>query len=95
MVVSEAKRSPGSKGSLKYPLAVGNSIGGSIYISTTVIQVRPPGYFAIYFYNHAHHEKLLCLELPRFPRSSNGYFKPLLDPGGGFTSETTARRFQK
>ena len=34
--------------------------------------------------------KLLYIELSR---SSNGYFKPLLDPGGGFTSETAARRF--
>jgi hypothetical protein len=28
-------------------------------------------------------------------RSSNGYFKPLLDPGGGFNSETAAWQFQK
>jgi hypothetical protein len=37
-------------------------------------------------YNHARRlclEKLLYIELSR---SSNGYFKPLLDPGGGFTS---------
>jgi hypothetical protein len=31
----------------------------------------------------------------RLSRSSNGYFKPLLDPSGGFTSETAARRFRK
>jgi hypothetical protein len=37
-------------------------------------------------------KKLLYLELSRSP---NGIFKPLLDPGGGFTSETAARRFQK
>ena len=37
-------------------------------------------------------EKLLCLELSR---SSKGFFKVLLDPGGGFNSETAARRFQK
>jgi hypothetical protein len=36
-------------------------------------------------------EKLLYIELSRI---SNGYFKPLLDPGGGFNSETAARRFQ-
>jgi hypothetical protein len=54
-----------------------------------------PGVFYTYFYNHAHRlrlEKLLSIELSR---SSNGFFKPLLDPGGGFTSETAARRFQK
>jgi hypothetical protein len=27
--------------------------------------------------------------------SSNGFFKPLLDPGDGFTSETAERRFRK
>jgi hypothetical protein len=34
-------------------------------------------------------EKLLCLDLSRSP---NGCFKPHLDPGGGFASETAARR---
>jgi hypothetical protein len=37
-------------------------------------------------------EILLYLEPSR---SSNGFFKPLLDPDGGFTSETAERRFQK
>jgi hypothetical protein len=27
-------------------------------------------------------------------RGFSGYFKPLPDPGGGFTSKTAARRFQ-
>jgi hypothetical protein len=52
-----------------------------------------PGVFYTYFYNHAHRlrlEKLLYLELSR---SSSGYCKPLLDPGGGFTSETAAGGF--
>jgi hypothetical protein len=47
-----------------------------------------PRVFYTYFYNHARRlrfEKLLYLEVFR---SSNGYFKPLLDPGGGFRSET-------
>jgi hypothetical protein len=35
---------------------------------------------------------LLHIELSRSP---NGFVKALLDPGGGFTSETPARRFQK
>jgi hypothetical protein len=39
-----------------------------------------------------HLEKLLHVGLSR---SSNGHFKPLLDPGGGFTSETVALQFQK
>ena len=50
-----------------------------------------PGVFYTYFYNHAYClrlEKLLYLELSR---SSSGRFKPLLDPGGGFTSETAVR----
>jgi hypothetical protein len=45
-----------------------------------------PQLFYTYFYNHAHRlrlEKLLYIELSRSP---NGFFKPLLDPGGGFTS---------
>jgi hypothetical protein len=53
-----------------------------------------PGLFYTCFYNHARRlrlEKLLYIELSR---SSNGFFKPLLDAGGGFTSETAARRFQ-
>ena len=54
-----------------------------------------PGVFYTYFYNRAHRprlEKILYIELFR---SSSGYFKPLLDPGGGFASETAVRRFQK
>jgi hypothetical protein len=64
-------------------------------ISVPLIRVGPPGYFTHVFYNHAHRlrlEKLLYLELSRSP---NGFLKVLLDPGGGFTSETAARRFQK
>ena len=47
-----------------------------------------PGVFYTYFYNHARRlrlEKLLYLELSR---SLNGFFKALLDLGGGFASET-------
>jgi hypothetical protein len=47
-----------------------------------------PGVFYTCSYNHARRlrlEKLLYIELSR---SSDGYFKPLLNPGGGFTSET-------
>jgi hypothetical protein len=59
-------------------------------------EISPPdsswtsGVFYTYFYNHAHRlrlEKLLYLELSRSP---NGFLKVLLDPGGGFTSETAA-----
>jgi hypothetical protein len=56
-----------------------------------------PGVLYTYFYYHAHRlrlEKLLYLELSRSP-NGNGFLKVLLDPGGGFTSETAARRFQK
>ena len=57
---------------------------------------RTPGVFYTHFYNHAHRlrlEKLLYVELSR---SSSGHFKfkLLLDPGGSFTSEAAARRFQ-
>jgi hypothetical protein len=51
-----------------------------------------PGAFYTYFYNFAHRlrlEKLLCLELSRSP---NGFFKVLLDPGGGFRSETAVTK---
>jgi hypothetical protein len=57
--------------------------------------VWTPQLFHANFYNHAHRlrlEKLLYLELSR---RSNGFFKPLLDPDGGFNSETAERRFRK
>jgi hypothetical protein len=55
----------------------------------------PPGAFYTRFYDHARRlrfEKLLHLELFRI---SSRCLKPLLDPGGGFTSESATRRFQK
>jgi hypothetical protein len=56
----------------------------------------PPGVFYAYFYNHAHRPRLeKLLYLVELSRSSNGYLKPLLGPGDGFTSETVARQFQK
>jgi hypothetical protein len=64
-------------------------------MSVALIRVRPPRVFCTYFYNHARRlrlEKLLYLELSRSP---SGFLKALLDPGGGFNSETAARRFQK
>jgi hypothetical protein len=54
----------------------------SRYISVTLIQVRPPGYFI-----H------ISITTPIVPALKT--IKPLLDLGGGFTSETAARRFQK
>ena len=68
--------------------------GACMYVSPPVSS-GTPGVFYPYFYNHARRlrlKKLLCLVLSRI---SNGYFKSLLDPGGGFTSETAARRLQK
>jgi hypothetical protein len=67
---------------------------GWAYISD-IEQVWAPQLFYTYFYNHAHRlrlEKLLYIELSR---SSNGFFKPLLDPDDRFNSETAERRFQK
>ena len=61
----------------------------TIHNTSPLVLSSDPGVFYTYFYNHAHRlglEKLLYLELSR---SSNGYFKPRLDPGGGFRSETT------
>jgi hypothetical protein len=37
-------------------------------------------------YNHANLLRLKKLLYVELSRSSNGYFKPLLDPGGGSTS---------
>jgi hypothetical protein len=57
-------------------------------------QVSTPQLYYTYFCNHVHRlrlEKILYLE---HSRSSNGFFKPLLDPDGGFTSETAERWFQ-
>jgi hypothetical protein len=66
-----------------------------LYISG-LDQVYTPQLFYTCFYNHAHRlrlEKLLYIELSI---SFNGFFKPLLDPGYGFTSETAvARPFRK
>ena len=52
--------------------------------------------FLLYDYNHARRLRLEnILRHLEPPRSPNGHFKPLLGPGGGFASETTAWRFQK
>ena len=63
-------------------------------MSVTVIQDRPPGYFTHVsittpIVSALKIEKLLYLGPSR---SSNGFFKPLLDPDDGFTSETAERR---
>jgi hypothetical protein len=77
------ERTPASVG--EWPLHISN--GDSSWT---------PGVFCTCFYNYARRlrrlEKLLYLELSR---SSNGFFKVLLYPGGGFTSENATRRFQK
>jgi hypothetical protein len=63
--------------------------------SVILIQVAPPGVFFMCFYNHAHRLRLEKQFFLALYRSPNGYFKVLLDPGGGFTIETAARRSQK
>jgi hypothetical protein len=60
-------------------------------ISVDLIQVRPWGIYT-YFYNHAHRLRLEKLLYKELSRSSNGHFKPLLDPGGGFRSETAVTK---
>jgi hypothetical protein len=42
------------------------------------------------FYNHAHRLRLEKKSHVGLSRSSNGHFKPFLDPDGGFASETAA-----
>jgi hypothetical protein len=50
--------------------------------------VRPTVFYT-YFYNHARRLRLEKTIIDGASRSSNGYFKPLLDPGGRFRNETT------
>jgi hypothetical protein len=45
-----------------------------------------------YFYNRARRARLEKPSYVERSRSSRGHFKPLLDPGGRFSSETVARR---
>jgi hypothetical protein len=90
---------PPGAGSLQHPTAldtrgrgIGNWCCGLWYYISRRDSSGPPGVFCKYFYNYAHRlrlEKLLYIELSR---SSAGYFKPLLDPGGGFRSETAATK---
>jgi hypothetical protein len=102
------KNGPNPMGSIEdfasgtYGLLALNTIqgeGGDVFVGEMHISPpnssSTPGVFYTYFYNYAHRlrlEKLLQIELSRSP---NGFFKVLLDPGGGFTSETAERRFQK
>jgi hypothetical protein len=58
-----------------------------IYVSP-LVSSSDPGVFYTYFYNHALRPRLEKLLYPELSGNSNGYFKPLLDPGGGFRSET-------
>jgi hypothetical protein len=59
-------------------------------------KVCTPQLFYTYFYNHAHRLRLEKLSYLELSRSSNGFLKPLLDPDGGFTSETAVtQRFRK
>jgi hypothetical protein len=63
----------------------------------TLTQDRPLGCcISTYFYNHARRlrfEKLLYRHL-ELSGSSNGYFLPLPDPGGGFASETAVELYR-
>jgi hypothetical protein len=68
---------------------------GALYDASDVNSSSTPGAFCTYFYNHAHCPRLGELLYIELSKSFNGYFKPLLNPGGDFTSETAARRFQK
>jgi hypothetical protein len=71
-------------------------LNGVADMSMNLIQVRPWGIlYMLLRYDHPSSlrlEKVSCIEISR---SSNGYFKPLLNQSGGFASEIAARRFQK
>jgi hypothetical protein len=43
-------------------------------------------------YNHARRLRLKKLLHTELPRSPSGFFKPPLDPGGGFRSETAVTK---
>jgi hypothetical protein len=68
-----------------------------VNISVTLIHSRPPSCFYTYFYNEAHRLRLETLKtlIYRTFWKFQRIFKPLLDTGGGFTSETAVRRFKK
>jgi hypothetical protein len=96
VIVSEAKWLQIYNGYMQRPFPNGHKcpFGCSGYVSDLDL-VSTPRLFYTHFYNQAHRlrlEKLLYLELSR---SSNRIFKPILDPGDRFISETAARRFQK
>jgi hypothetical protein len=62
--------------------------------SVTLIHFRPPSYFT-----HVSITTPIVSALKNYYRWSflevqTDFFKVLLDPGGGFTSETAERRFQ-
>jgi hypothetical protein len=61
-----------------------------IYIYVCIIYICMYVYIYIYIYIYMY---IICTE---HSRSSNGFCKPLLDPGGGFIIETAVtRRFWK
>jgi hypothetical protein len=65
-------------------------ISYTVSYTSPLNSISTPGVFYAYFYNHAYRlrlEKLLYLELSR---SLSGFFKVLLDPGGGFFRSETA-----
>jgi hypothetical protein len=62
-----------------------------IYISPPVSSPTP-GVFYTYFYNHARRLHLERLLYPELSRSPNGFFKALLDLGGGFRSKTAVTK---
>jgi hypothetical protein len=59
------------------------------------IQVRPPGYFTHVSITTPIVSALKNYYKYNFLEVPTDFFKPLLDPGDRFTSETAARRFQK
>jgi hypothetical protein len=95
--INRTEIKPGKRSSTRikpFPLANGHGSYCTYYISHGHSS-STPGVFCTYFYNHAHRLRLETLLYLELSRSSNGFFKPLLDPGGGFNSETAERRFQK
>jgi hypothetical protein len=78
------------------PTLLLRSLGGTVELHT----------YTIFFINTEHINHIIDIDIILYyttdpehtylglPRSHNGFFKVHLDPGGGFTSETAARRFQ-
>jgi hypothetical protein len=96
-LAGEAPLVPGVAWAMRFPGDLGPALLNidPLLISVGLIRFGLPSYFthvSITTPIVSALKKLLYIELSW---SSNGFFKQLLDPGDGVTSETAERRFQK